>query len=103
MNIDEYQKSVYKNIENQLIAMNKVLELSQLVLQSNSIKYDKLIDDNMYVSSLNFKAINEILKTISRITNQNKSSESKRSYIWLYSAAVVTLVSSFAAIKIIRR
>lgn len=96
MDVDQYQYTIYKNVNAQLKAMNRVLEASQLALKSRPIVYDKLADDTVYVSQLNVKAMKEIIKTVSRITN---SVETNRWNFWLFSIAALTLVSSFTTIK----
>lgn len=96
MDVDQYQYTIYKNVNTQLEAMNRVLEASQLALKSCPIVYDKLADDTVYVSQLNVKAIQEIIKTVSRISN---TAESNRWNFWLISMAALALVSSFTAIK----
>lgn len=92
----QYRDTVYQNVENQLQLMNTVLEASQKTLQATPIKTDKLVDDNVYVSSLNTKALKEILKSVSRIT---KMPNSNHWNIWLYSMLGLTLFGSLAILR----
>lgn len=69
----KYQETVYKNIHNHLRLMNMVLEASQATLKASPITRDKLVDDNTYTSTLNKKAIEEILKTVSYMIPTEKS------------------------------
>lgn len=92
----QYRDTVYQNVENQLQMLNIVLEASQNTLQGTPIKNDKLVDDNVYVSSLNTKALKEILKTVSRITNISKPNHWN---IWLYSMVGLTIFGSLAILR----
>lgn len=94
--LDQYQEKVYKNVHDQLQLMNKVMEASLKALQSNPIKYDKLVDDNVYVSSLNAKTMKEMLNIISRITNEK---ESNRLKIWMYSLAGLAVLGSLITLR----
>lgn len=94
MELDKYHETVYKNVHGQLQIMNKVLKASQKVLKP--IEYDKLVDDNVYVSSLNTKAMREILKTISHITN---TTESNRWNTLMFTLAGLSLLGSLVAFR----
>lgn len=96
MEMEKYHETVYKNALDQLKVMNKVLAASQNILQTDPIKYDKLVDDKVYVSSLNTKTMTEILKTISRIAN---TAESHRWNICMYSLAGLVLLGSLATLR----
>lgn len=99
MNVAKYKETVYKNIHSQLRLMNMVLEASQTTLKAKPIKHDKLVDDNVYISSLNKKALEEILKTISYILRQPGQSQWNQ---WLYPIVGFTglaLLSSFIVLR----
>lgn len=99
MDATEYKKTVYKNIQNQLRMMNMVMDATQQTMKANPIKRDKLLDDNVYVSSLNTKTIKEILKTVSYMTG---ISQPRQWSIWLYSIAGIALLGTFAIFRKIR-
>lgn len=96
MDTDQYRKRAYKNIQDQLHQMNMVLHVTQNVLRANPIHRDKLANDSVYVSSLNKKAIEEMFKTIARITN---STGTKRWNIWLYSFAALSVLGSLVVLR----
>lgn len=96
MDADQYRERAYKNIQDQLHQMNMVLHLTQNVLRANPIYRDKLATDSVYVSSLNKKAMDEMFKTIARITN---STDTKRLNIWLYSIAALTVFGSLVVLR----
>lgn len=99
MDVTKYKETVYKNIHNQLRLMNMVLEASQTTLKAKPIKHDKLVDDNVYISSLNKKALQEILKMISYILHQPGQSQLSQ---WIYPIAGfagLALLSSFIVLR----
>lgn len=96
MDGDQYRERAYKNVQEQLHQMNMILEVTQNILRANPIQRDKLAQDSVYVSSLNKKAMDEMFKTISRITNQT---DSKRSNTWLYSITALCVLGSLAALR----
>lgn len=99
MEADSYRQVAYKNIINQLHLINKVIEVSQTTLHSNPIVYDKLVNDTVHVSTLNIKAIQELLKTVRRITNTTDS----RWNIWAWTiGGAAVLASLFCLRKILR-
>ncbi|XP_055322896.1 uncharacterized protein LOC129578409 [Sitodiplosis mosellana] len=105
MDSAKYKETAYKNILDQLRLMNMVLEASQTTLKANPIKYDKLVDDNVYISSLNKKALEEILKMVSYILRLPKNNQWSQ---WLYpvagfaSFAGLALLSSFIILRKMR-
>lgn len=94
MDLDKYHETVYKNVHGQLRIMNQVLKASQQV--QKPIDYDKLVDDNVYVSSLNTKAMKEILETIFHITN---TTESNRWNTLMLTFAGLSLLGSLVAFR----
>lgn len=100
MNPAKYQETVYKNVRNQLRLINMTLEATQTTLKASPLKYDKLIDDNVYISSLNTKALKETLKIVSFITGTQE--KSNRWNNWLYTAASIAGVTLLSAVVILR-
>lgn len=96
MDADQYRERAYKNIEDQLHQMNMVLHVTQNVLRANPIHRDKLANDSVYVSSLNKKAMEEMFKTIARITN---STDTKQWNIWLYSIGALSVLGSLVVLR----
>ncbi|XP_031620221.1 uncharacterized protein LOC116338847 [Contarinia nasturtii] len=100
MNPSKYQETVYKNVRNQLRLINMTLEATQITLKASPVEYDKLVDDNVYISTLNAKALKETLKIISCITETPE--ESKRWNNWIYTMASIAGVSLLGAVAILR-
>lgn len=97
LDADQYRGRVYKNVQDQLQQLNKILLATESILHANPIQRDKLANDSVYVSTLSKKTIEEIFKVISRIT---KSADTKRWNIWIYS--IVTL-SVFGSLTVLRK
>lgn len=93
----KYEASVYKSVLRQLRLIHMVLEASQKTLKANPIKCDKLVDDNVYISTLNTKTLKEILKVVSYITG---TSISNQSFNWLCSIAALTGIALFSSFYI---
>lgn len=72
--------------------MNMALESSRSALKVNPITYDKLVDEKTYVSTLNAKALKEILTTISYMIRS--PSEAKSANKWFYPIVGIALLSS---------
>lgn len=96
LDADQYRERAYKNIQDQLHQMNMVLHVTQNVLRAHPIHSDRLVNESVYVSTLNKKAMQEMFKTIARITN---TSESKRGNLWLYSIAALSVLGSMAILR----
>lgn len=99
MNPSQYKETAYKNILTQLKRMNMVLEASKVTLKANPIKYDRLVDDKVYISTLNRMALEEILKTVSYIIPQPVKSQWIQ---WLYPIAGIAGLALLSSI-ILRR
>lgn len=89
-----YRETVYRNVRNHLRLMNMILKASQESLRAHPIKRDKLVTDSVVVSTLNTKAIKEILQTIGSMTKPTKPWN-----IWLTSIAGLTLLGTLIAFR----
>lgn len=98
MDADQYRERAYKNIEDQLRQINVLLNVTQNVLHANPIHRDKLANDSVQVSALNKKAMEEIFKAISRITN---ATNTKQWNIWLFGS--VTAFGVLGGLAILRK
>lgn len=97
MDVDQYRERAYQNIQDQLHQINMVLNATQTVLRANPIHRDRLVSDSEYVSTLNKKAMEEMIKTIARITN---TTEMKRWHIWLgCSVGALSVLGSLAVLR----
>lgn len=96
MDADQYRERAYKNVQDQLHQMNMVLQVTQNVLRANPIHRDRLATDSVYVSSLNKKAMEEMFKTIARLTH---STETKQWNLWLYSFTALGILGSLAILR----
>lgn len=100
MDAVKYKEAAYKNILDQLRLMNMVLEASQTTLKANPIKRDKLVDDNVYISTLSKKALEEILKTVSYMLRSPKNSQWNQ---WIYPIAGITGLALLSTLVILRK
>lgn len=97
MDVDQYRERAYQNVQDQLHQINMVLNATQTVLRANPIHRDRLVSNSEYVSTLNKKAMEEMIKTIARITNTTKT---KRWHIWLCcSAGALSVLGSLAVLR----
>lgn len=92
----KYRETVYKNVRNQLRLMNMASEASHQSLKAHPIRCDKLVDDNVYISTLNTKALKEILNTISYLI---RAPEPNQQNIWIYPITGLALLSSFLILR----
>lgn len=90
-----YQETVYQNVLRELRQMDMTLKATQMTLKACPISRDKLVTDDVYVSSLNMKTLKEILKTVSQMTN---SMESSKRCIWNYAIFGAIFVASMAIV-----
>lgn len=97
MNKTKYIETVYKNIRDQLNHINLILEATKINHQIHPINYDHLVDDTVYVSTLNVKTVQEILDAVDSI-KQNSSSAKVKQCIYTL-AAGFTLIGSFLVIR----
>lgn len=97
MDADQYRERAYQNVQDQLHQINMVLNATQTVLRANPIHRDRLVSNSEYVSTLNKKAMEEMIKTIARITN---TTETKRLHIWLCcSVGALSVLGSLAVLR----
>lgn len=97
MNKAKYIETVYKNIRDQLNHIDLTLEATKISHQIHPIDNDYLLDDTVYVSTLNIKAVLEILKAIDLIKQKSRYANVKQ-YIYTF-AAGFTLIGSFLVIR----
>lgn len=91
MDAAKYQETVYQNMQNELRQIDMVLKASQMTLKACPVTHDKLITDDVYVSSLNMTALKEILKVIQQMSKPTAST--KRS-IWTLAIAGAAVLAS---------
>lgn len=94
MNTEKYQETVCDNVLRELHLMGMTLDATKMTLKGCPVAHDKIVTDDVYVSSLNSLAMKEILKVIAQITQDNTKSNKRN--IWTYAIAGATLFASMA-------
>lgn len=101
MNKEKYQETVCDNVLRELCLMDMTLQATQMTLKGCPVTHDKIVTNDVYVSSLNSLAMKEILKVIAQITKDNTKSNKRN--IWTYAIAGAALFASMAILlKVIK-
>lgn len=65
----EYKESVYKNTAKQMLAIQSALEVLNLSLKEYPVTSNDLIEDDVYVSTITLKAIEEMKTVVQEMTD----------------------------------